>query len=106
MNRYNGKISIVLFVVIVFAVLVLSGCTKEEIKTQSVVADIPYETVEELDNTLAAGERRVITEGESGFKRVTFEFIVVNGEETSKKIVKERVIKKPVSEVVAVGPVK
>ena len=100
------KITIIFILAIMILIIPVSGCTDEEVKSQSVIAEILYETIEETDDNLAPGVRRVKVEGENGFKRVTYEVNVVDGKETSKKIVNEKVIKKPVDEVVVVGPVR
>ncbi len=104
MDKGNKKTIIVLMVAIITATLLLSGCNNEEIKSESVLAETPFETIEELDESLSSGESYIKIEGESGFKRVTYEVILVSGKETSKKIINEKVIKKPVDEVVAIGP--
>jgi len=105
LDKEIKKTTTILLLAIITFVFLLTGCTNEEIKSQSVLAEIPFETIEEIDDNLAPGDKYVKAEGENGFKRVTYEVIVVGGKERSKKIVNEKVIKKPVDEVVVVGPV-
>ncbi|GIG90309.1 G5 domain-containing protein [Plantactinospora endophytica] len=64
---------------------------------------IPFgqRTVE--DPSLAEGKRKVRTAGVKGSKTLTYEVTYVNGVQTGKRLLKEVVTRKPVTQVVAVG---
>ncbi|QOX82208.1 G5 domain-containing protein [Nanchangia anserum] len=65
--------------------------------------EIPFETQEKKDDTLFVGQRIVDVEGVSGLKRVTYAVQSANGAESTREVVSEEVVRKPVSEVVRVG---
>ena len=72
-------------------------------KEQVYTGIVPYETVYRDDAALAVGETAVITEGINGTSTCTALVTYINGEETGRVILSEKVIEAPVSEVVAVG---
>jgi len=65
--------------------------------------DIPYKTETKEDNTLEKGKQKVITEGERGRKDIEYLVITKNGFEESRTLIKETVVKTPVSRVIAIG---
>ncbi|AVT33630.1 hypothetical protein C6361_34000 [Plantactinospora sp. BC1] len=64
---------------------------------------IPFGQRTMQDSSLAKGKREVRTAGVKGAKTLTYEVTYVNGVQTAKKLVKEVVTRKPVTQVVAVG---
>lgn len=68
--------------------------TKEEIK---------YETVEESNPDLLAGEKKVKTDGKNGEKEVVKEIVKENGKVISETVVSEKTITEATKEVVYVG---
>lgn len=72
-------------------------------KEQVYTGTVPYETVYCDDATLAAGETALRTEGVNGTSTCTALVTYINGEETDRVILSEKVTEAPVSEVIAVG---
>lgn len=70
-------------------------------KTEKVSVD--FETEEQQSSSLASGETQVSQEGVNGEKEVTYKVKYVDGKETSKKKVSEKVTKEPVNKIVIVG---
>lgn len=62
-----------------------------------------YETTIEYDNSLAAGIKKTVTEGQNGKNRLTTKLKTVNGETTNVVIVSSEVITPAVNKVVKVG---
>lgn len=71
--------------------------------TDSYTVAIPYETVYQKTDLLAAGTEVVLTAGVEGQKHCTAEVTYVDGKETQRIVLTEEVITEPVTEVVAVG---
>jgi uncharacterized protein YabE (DUF348 family) len=78
--------------------------TRVQTKTTTTEAVVEYKTVEKTDATADPGSRTVQTKGVEGTEQVTRVETYVNGKLTSSKITKRTVLKKPVDEVVVVGP--
>jgi len=74
--------------------------TKENIKYEE---KIPFETEYEETSVLYKGEYRVKKAGENGIKEVEANLIKENGIETDREVLKETVIKEPVTKVVLKG---
>jgi hypothetical protein len=55
------------------------------------------------DPSLPQGTRKVRVKGVAGIKTLTYEITLTNGVQTSKRLVRETVTKKPVTQVVAIG---
>jgi hypothetical protein len=55
------------------------------------------------DASLAKGTREVRTKGVNGVKTLTYRVTLTNGVETSRKLLREEITKKPVTQVTAVG---
>jgi hypothetical protein len=64
---------------------------------------IPYSRRTVQDASLTEGTRRVRVKGVPGVKTLTYEVTLVDGKQTDKRLVGEKVTKQPVTEVVAVG---
>jgi hypothetical protein len=65
--------------------------------------EIPFGVTTVKDPSLAKGTTRVRSRGVAGLKRITFEVTHANGVETGREKVREEVVRKPVTKVVAVG---
>jgi uncharacterized protein YabE (DUF348 family) len=80
--------------------------TVTRVKTTSTTTQtvIEYKSVEKTDPKATPGSRTVKTKGVNGLQQVTHVLTYVNGKLTSNKVAKVTVVKKPVDEVVVVGP--
>jgi hypothetical protein len=65
--------------------------------------EIPFGVTTVKDPSLLKGTTRVRTRGVAGLKRITFEVTYASGVETGREKVREEVVRKPVTKVVAVG---
>lgn len=74
--------------------------------TLTIEAEIPFKEIEEKDYTLSPGQRVVKQLGEMGLKVSTYETLYVDGEEASRELLSETVVKEPVNKIVAVGATK
>ncbi len=72
----------------------------EEVKEKEA---IDYEVAYEYTDSLNLGYESVSVEGENGEREVTYKITYVDGEEESREVVSESVIKEPVTAVVLVG---
>ena len=71
---------------------------KVEVSTES----IPFETVEQLDPTLAKGQTTVLRAGQNGEQTVLTEVSTVNGQEV-RKVLEKTVTKEAVPQIIAIG---
>jgi uncharacterized protein YabE (DUF348 family) len=78
--------------------------TRVDTKSRTTQAVVEYKTVEKTDPKAAAGSRTVKTKGVTGLQQVTRVETYVNGKLTSSKVAKVTVLRKPVDEVVVLGP--
>jgi uncharacterized protein YabE (DUF348 family) len=78
--------------------------TRVSRKQTTTRAVLEYETVEKSDPDATPGSRKVATEGVEGLQQVTYVETYVDGKLTSRKVAKVTVLKRPVDEVVVVGP--
>ena len=69
----------------------------------TITEEIPYRTVRQNDSTLLVGREQVETEGAAGERQVTEQIVYVNGEEASRSIISQIVIKEAVDKVIKVG---
>ena len=69
----------------------------------TIETEIPFNEVEEKDYNLAPGQREVRQLGEVGMKRSNYEVLYVDGEEVSRTLVSETVVREPVNRIIAVG---
>lgn len=72
-------------------------------KQETKIEEIEYDTINQDDPNLEIGKVLIQTEGESGEKRITYKIIYHDGEENSREIISEEVIKEPVDEILLVG---
>jgi len=74
-----------------------------EVRTETLTENIiNYTRIEQLDNTLPAGETQIIQAGVDGYDTVTYDVTYTDGEETSRVEV-SRVTTAPIEEIVRVG---
>lgn len=64
---------------------------------------IKYSIIQIEDDTLPIGTREVVTPGQDGIKKITYNVFYSNGKEVSREIIAEEVVKEPVDEEVRVG---
>ena len=72
-------------------------------KEQVYTGTVPYETVYRDDAALPAGETALVTEGVNGTSTCTALVTYINGEETERTLLSEKITIQPVSEVIAIG---
>lgn len=70
---------------------------------QTYTAALPYETVYCSDASIPEGTELVLTEGEPGEMVCEAKVTYVNGEESERSVLNQRVISQPVNEIIAVG---
>lgn len=64
---------------------------------------VDFGTVEQEDSSMYEGETSVVRSGETGLRNVTYRIVYRNGEISVKKVVKQKVLRAPVDEIVKVG---
>jgi hypothetical protein len=74
-----------------------------EKRTVTANKSIPHGVKRVNDSTLAKGKTRVKTQGVNGTKKITYEVTVTDGVETARVLIREEVVKQPVTEVILVG---
>ena len=74
-----------------------------EEKTETVKENIPFDTEKETDASLDKGTTKTKREGVNGEKEVTYKITLVDGEEESREVTDEKVLKEAVNAVVLVG---
>ncbi len=77
-----------------------------ETKTVTETEVLEYSTKKVKSTTLENGKTKVKTKGQNGKKEVVYEITYIDGEEDSRTVVSENVLKEPVEEVVEVGTAK
>jgi hypothetical protein len=65
--------------------------------------DVPFKKKEVKDTTLPKGQSYIQTAGVNGARDVTYEITYVDGKETDRTVLKEKILKKPVTQVKVVG---
>jgi len=65
---------------------------------------IPYDVVSKVDNSLGVGQTKVIKQGSTGSKVVTYSYVQKNGIDVSKQVLDEKITQTPVNQVIAKGP--
>ena len=73
--------------------------TRKEKKTE----EIAFSVETQKSSSMYVGSSKVTREGVNGSKEVTYQITYVDGKEESRKKVKEKVIKEPVSKIVTEG---
>lgn len=72
-------------------------------KTITTKVDIPFKTTRVPDRTLYKGDEKVVTKGVKGVKVLTIELVKRDGKLSSKDTVAEKILRKPVQQVLKVG---
>ena len=75
---------------------------KEEIRIETSIEEIPFETIKQVDITLEKGKSRVLYTGQSGVRTIQTQITVVNGVET-RKVLSSEVTKQPISQIIGIG---
>ncbi|MDF1488608.1 resuscitation-promoting factor [Tessaracoccus caeni] len=73
------------------------------VTTETKTEKTAFTTIEKKDSTLLKGTTEVATKGKKGKIKRTYEVTTVNGKETDREVVKEKVLAEPVDKVVKVG---
>ncbi|KGA96455.1 hypothetical protein AJ85_10255 [Alkalihalobacillus alcalophilus ATCC 27647 = CGMCC 1.3604] len=71
--------------------------------TDVVEETVSFGTVTKKDNTLESGKEKVVDEGEEGKVEKHYEVVFEDGEEVSRELVKEEIVKESADRVIAVG---
>ena len=72
-------------------------------QTQTYTVSIPFETIYCYDNSIPQGIEEVITQGQPGQMLCTANVRYVDGHETGRTIIDEKIITQPINRVVAIG---
>lgn len=72
-------------------------------QTQTYTVSIPFETVYCYDSSIPQGVEEVITPGQAGQLLCTANVVYVDGQESDRTVIEERVITQPVNRLVAIG---
>ena len=75
-------------------------------KDETVIEDVPFETLTVVDESLAPGETKVQQEGKNGQNKLTYSVTYVDGKEESRKLTATTPISTPVNQIIAIGPAK
>lgn len=70
---------------------------------ETYTVEIPHKTIRCYDASLPAGKEVVLTEGISGQAECSANVVYVDGREVSRTVLNEKVITRPVDEIIAVG---
>ena len=74
---------------------------REEFETQQVI--IPFERQELHNESLPAGETRLVQAGQNGLREITIRHVFENGIETGTSVVSENILQAPTPEIVMIG---
>ena len=78
--------------------------TRIRVVTRKVAGEVvDFETVEREDSSAFEGEDTVVKAGRDGLRDVTYELTYRNGELTAREVVRQKVLRAPVAQVVEVG---
>lgn len=72
--------------------------------TRTDVEIIPFDVITKTDYSLASGKTKVTKAGADGEKEVTYNYVQKNNKIVEKTVTDEKILKKPVDQVVAKGP--
>ena len=79
---------------------------KIEEKIVDVTEEIPYESKETVNKSLASGQKKLIQSGKLGEKEVSYRVSYEDGVEISREKINEKIITEPVAQIKEVGPSK
>ena len=74
---------------------------REEFETQQVI--IPFERQELHNESLPAGETRLVQAGQNGLREITLRHVFENEIETANSVVSETILQTPIPEIVMIG---
>lgn len=74
-----------------------------ESRFEEEVVEIPYESIRKPSLSINAGEERMVQQGVAGEKKLEAEVFYRDGEEISRQVIRETVLKDPVSEIIEYG---
>jgi len=77
--------------------------TRVTTKEVVIKEEIPYDTHKKRDGLLQKGKTRIVQKGAKGIKELTYRITVAKGKVIDRDLMKVRVLKEPVSEIIAVG---
>jgi uncharacterized protein YabE (DUF348 family) len=69
----------------------------------AVVETVPFSTTKRSDDSLYAGETKVVTTGKPGTRRAVYDLLLANGKQTKRTLVSTTTVTAPVDAVVEVG---
>lgn len=76
---------------------------KSETRKEKVLKATAFNTIRKNDSSLAKGKTRVTVAGKNGEKTITYRVTYVDGYETKRAKLSEKVTRKPITKVIAVG---
>jgi hypothetical protein len=74
---------------------------REEFETQQVI--IPFERQELHNESLPAGETRLVQAGQNGLREITIRYVFENGIKTRNSVVSENILQSAIPEIVMIG---
>jgi hypothetical protein len=80
-----------------------SATPKIETRTVTETVRIPFTTKTVKDSSLPKGTSKIRTRGVAGVKTLTYQVMLTDGAQTSKKLLRQQITKQPVTQVVAIG---
>lgn len=92
-----------LFVVLLSLIIYGIATSKTETKIVKNIESISFKTVKKESPDILRGQTKINQKGKRGEKEVTYKNTYLNGELESRKKIKEKIIKKPVDEIILVG---
>lgn len=75
----------------------------EEIVAEKI--DIPFDTIERPNNTMNAGETKIVTPGENGIKEEYYKIVYEDGKPVNREFVNDAVVKQAMNQIVEFGTV-
>jgi hypothetical protein len=79
------------------------AANKPQVTTETKAESVPFESTEQQNNTLPAGQQQVSVEGKNGERTITYEVTRVQGKETARKEIKNEIMTVPVAKVTQIG---
>lgn len=80
--------------------------TRVNTEVEKTVMPIEFSTEIRKDSSLKEGTKKVVQEGEAGKKEISTKVVYENGKVVSRKVVGEKVVKKPTNKIIAMGTMK
>ena len=76
---------------------------KPVVKTETKVEAVPFDSTEQNDNSIPAGEKRISVAGANGERTITYKVTYVRNQETIRAEIKNEVTKAPITQVTLNG---